>query len=52
MAPVQFQFEAIGTHWVIDILDASLSFDISKLEDQIKRRIDQFDAHYSRFREG
>lgn len=40
-------FEAIGTHWQIDL---PKSGNLSRLESAIHRRIDTFDQHYSRFR--
>ena len=46
----QFIFDAIGTHWVIDI-DTLLSQEAElSVLDQIKHRIDEFDKAYSRFR--
>jgi thiamine biosynthesis lipoprotein len=46
----QFIFDAIGTHWVIDI-DTLLSREAElSVLDQIKHRIDEFDKAYSRFR--
>ena len=46
----QFTFEAIGTHWVIDITETlSLSQEQSVFA-LIKKRIDIFDKTYSRFR--
>ncbi len=47
----QFQFEAIGTHWQIDIADALSTEQESALLKQIHDRIDVFDKDYSRFRE-
>lgn len=43
-----FSFEAIGTHWQIDIFNESFSAD---LQASILRRIDEFDKIYSRFRD-
>jgi thiamine biosynthesis lipoprotein len=48
---MQFQFEAIGTHWVIDIHKELSSSEESSLLSEIKDRIDQFDRAYSRFRD-
>ncbi len=50
---MQYNFEAIGTHWVIDIFDDSLLTDISqrKLRADIDKRIEEFDQVYSRFKE-
>lgn len=42
-----FTFEAIGTHWQIDIIDPG---DFSFLLEKIKARIAEFDKNYSRFR--
>jgi thiamine biosynthesis lipoprotein len=44
-------FEAIGTHWKIDLLASVLSDNEHRLLwDAIDRRIEQFDRDYSRFR--
>ena len=43
---LSFAFEAIGTHWTIEIFDSKRSNIIEK----IKKRIDVFDKNYSRFR--
>lgn len=48
--PTQYTFEAIGTHWVIDIHDAITKEQSDNLHTQIMERIALFDAHYSRFR--
>ncbi len=45
----QFVFEAIGTHWVIDIFDKPQQ-PLSDLQKAITDRIGQFDLAYSRFR--
>ena len=48
---VSFTFSAIGTSWQIDIYqDISNSLEIQLLEN-IKKRIDEFDVAYSRFRD-
>lgn len=48
--PWQYEFEAIGTHWVIDIL-AKYSESLNKnLLSDIQNRIALFDQTYSRFR--
>ena len=47
---VSFSFEAIGTSWVIDIDDINLKKQ-KILEQEILRRIEEFDKTYSRFRE-
>lgn len=49
MNKVQIIFEAIGTHWVIDIWD-NLSTDLDLLKQKIFDRIEIFDKNYSRFR--
>lgn len=47
---IKFEFEAIGTHWSIDIKeDLSKDREVSLLKN-IKDRIDTFDKYYSRFR--
>lgn len=46
----QYTFEAIGTHWQIDIKDAITKEQSGELYEQIIKRIALFDAHYSRFR--
>ncbi len=43
-----FSFEAIGTHWQIDIAGAPVS---AYVQAKILRRIDEFDKTYSRFRD-
>lgn len=47
---MQFVFEAIGTHWQIDIYETLDSSRAAALQDKIRGRIAVFDAHYSRFR--
>ncbi len=42
-----YEFEAIGTHWQIDIYGDAF---LEKVKTKIQKRIAQFDAHYSRFR--
>ncbi len=44
-----FSFEAIGTHWEIEIQDETRNF--GELEKKVKDRIGIFDKNYSRFRE-
>ena len=46
----QFTFEAIGTHWTLDILDQVSETDLAELLKVIHERIEQFDVTYSRFR--
>lgn len=43
-------FEAIGTHWKIDIFDETPAESSKKIIEKIKARIDVFDRAYSRFR--
>jgi thiamine biosynthesis lipoprotein len=45
MAGTQFVFDAIGTHWVIDVSEGK-----ELTEGKIKARIEDFDKKYSRFR--
>ncbi len=47
----KFEFEAIGTHWVIDIDKELSSEEETLLLRKIKGRIAEFDFAYSRFRE-
>ncbi|MDD2656472.1 MAG: FAD:protein FMN transferase [Patescibacteria group bacterium] len=44
-------FEAIGTHWQIDIFEDSPLFDEVNFFDSLKSRIEKFEQTYSRFRE-
>ncbi|OGL78164.1 hypothetical protein A3J43_01780 [Candidatus Uhrbacteria bacterium RIFCSPHIGHO2_12_FULL_54_23] len=44
-------FEAIGTHWQIDIPEDRTSGAYDLLFQEIQRRIETFDRHYSRFRD-
>lgn len=50
MTKNSIQFEAIGTHWQIDILDSSV-LDQTNFFIKIKKRIEEFEQTYSRFRE-
>jgi thiamine biosynthesis lipoprotein len=50
MPGVQFIFEAIGTHWQIDIFSDLSEQEKNKLEKHIHERIEIFDATFSRFR--
>ncbi len=43
-------FEAIGTHWEIDITESVSAKEISAVERSIRRRIEDYDMTYSRFR--
>ncbi|MBP6884726.1 MAG: FAD:protein FMN transferase [Candidatus Pacebacteria bacterium] len=47
---VQFNFEAIGTHWQIDIYQDISSFKEEEILVSVKNRIEIFDKTYSRFR--
>lgn len=47
---MQLVFEAIGTHWQIDIYDSLDATQLAQLQDKILARIDVFDRDYSRFR--
>jgi thiamine biosynthesis lipoprotein len=49
MSVVSFEFEAIGTHWKIDLDPGGK--DLEEIQTQIKSRIEIFDKTYSRFRE-
>ncbi len=46
----KFEFEAIGTHWQIDIYETLSPEKEADVLTQIKQRIDVFDKNYSRFR--
>lgn len=48
---IRFSFEAIGTHWQIDIAKELSSKEEALLLEKIKNRINEFDKVYSRFRE-
>ena len=43
-------FEAIGTHWQIDVREVITGADWERLSALIQERIEQFDKNYSRFR--
>jgi thiamine biosynthesis lipoprotein len=47
----QFKFEAIGTHWTVDIAKELSSSEEALLLNKIMQRIAEFDKTYSRFRE-
>lgn len=47
----QFTFEAIGTGWTVDVWQNISTEKEKKILEKIKRRIDIFDKHYSRFRD-
>ncbi len=50
MQTISFDFEAIGTHWRIDIPSDVPSYARSSLLDEIMSVIEEFDVTYSRFR--
>lgn len=50
-AMTKFEFEAIGTHWVIDVADDLSAHREADLLKKINERIAVFDKDYSRFRE-
>ena len=50
--PHRFEFEAIGTSWIIDFFNSNISESrLVILLDKIMTRIDRFDKAYSRFRD-
>ena len=51
MDPKSLNFEAIGTHWQIDIWEDSPLFDEVSFFASLKNRIEEFEQIYSRFRE-
>lgn len=51
MDNAQFAFEAIGTHWNIELSDIPEAKKVDELQQLILERIDKFDKAYSRFRE-
>ncbi|MES3004779.1 MAG: FAD:protein FMN transferase [Patescibacteria group bacterium] len=50
MKKTQFQFEAIGTKWVVDVYKELSLEEESFLLEKIMNRINQFDMTYSRFK--
>lgn len=46
-----YEFEAIGTIWRIDVIDAPFGLEQEFLLEKVKNRIEEFDKNYSRFRE-
>ena len=46
-----FSFEAIGTHWQIDILDSFAQAEYESTYRVVRERIELFESTYSRFRE-
>ena len=49
MKPIRFEFEAIGTKWIIDIAKYPSSLSKADILIVIKERISEFDKTYSRF---
>lgn len=47
-----FSFEAIGTHWQVDLYRSLLPLRLEKLQSAIHNRIEEFESNYSRFRAG
>ncbi|MFA5946694.1 MAG: FAD:protein FMN transferase [Patescibacteria group bacterium] len=47
----RFEFDAIGTHWTVDILGEITSDALTELKRRIAERIETFDQTYSRFRD-
>jgi thiamine biosynthesis lipoprotein len=47
---LQYTFEAIGTHWIIDVPEIPAPLPADSLLEKIQDRIEQFDLNYSRFR--
>lgn len=50
MMHMTFEFEAIGTHWKIQIEDEISDFNESDIFNSVRDRIEIYDKHYSRFR--
>lgn len=50
MVKRSLQFEAIGTHWQIDVDEQVSDGQWMNVQDAIHSRIEEFDTHYSRFR--
>lgn len=50
MAEVVIDFEAIGTHWNIQVFDTASNGEVSELKRRVLKRIDEYDKNYSRFR--
>lgn len=46
-----WQFEAIGTHWEVDIYEPVEAAQLARLQAEVAARIESFDRNYSRFRE-
>jgi thiamine biosynthesis lipoprotein len=45
------QFEAIGTHWEIEVYDTLAASQLTNLRRAVEKRIETFDKTYSRFRD-
>ena len=45
-----WQFEAIGTHWQVDINEAVLKSELHDIKSEVQSRVESFDGVYSRFR--
>jgi thiamine biosynthesis lipoprotein len=50
MAETTWEFEAIGTHWQIDLFSKHENVNLDSLFKLIKQRIEEFEKNYSRFR--
>jgi thiamine biosynthesis lipoprotein len=50
MSDIHLQFEAIGTHWVVDLFQPPSSILEEKILEQIMNLIEKYDQVYSRFR--
>lgn len=51
MTSARLSFEAIGTRWTIEIFDHVSEQLLDSIEEAIRKRIDEFDRTYSRFRQ-
>ena len=51
MTKQSLTFEAVGTHWQIDIFENSPLFDEASFFEKIKTRVEKFEQTYSRFRD-
>jgi FAD:protein FMN transferase len=50
MSDIKFQFEAIGTHWVVEFDQPTPSVVESEVLEAVRQRIEAYDQTYSRFR--
>lgn len=48
--PFQYSFEAIGTHWIIEIFATNTSDNLKAVQKAVAKVIEDFDVVYSRFR--